>query len=95
MIENKTTPTNNKIEAPGQCINLNNPPNDVKENDNAPVINANFFICILFNSPTRKVFRFHPVFIVVAGLHFFLYVIYLFIQNNSQVESKVVVLLFV
>jgi hypothetical protein len=32
---------------------------------------------------------------VVAGLHFFLYVIYLFIQNNSQVESKVVVLLFV
>ena len=43
-IENKLIPTSNKIPLPGQCINLNRIPNEVKEMDTAPVINANVFM---------------------------------------------------
>jgi len=40
-------PITNKMLAPGQCTILNSIPIDDKENDNTPVIKANFFI---FNS---------------------------------------------
>ena len=37
-------PNCNNNPDPGQCVISNNTPNDVKENDNAPVMNANFFM---------------------------------------------------
>jgi len=39
-------PRNNNMPAPGQCIILNKIPSPVKEPDNPPEMNANFFICI-------------------------------------------------
>ena len=42
--ENNAKPINSSIDAPGQYIILNNTPNDVREKDNAPVINVSFFI---------------------------------------------------
>ncbi|OFY11201.1 MAG: hypothetical protein A2W93_08700 [Bacteroidetes bacterium GWF2_43_63] len=47
-IENNTMPTSSKMPVPGQCINLNRIPKDVREMDTAPVINANTFIRIQF-----------------------------------------------
>lgn len=45
-IEKSPSPKTNSIEAPGQCWILNKIPSPVKEPDNAPEINANFFILI-------------------------------------------------
>ena len=48
--------------APGQCIILNNIPNDDKGNDKTPEIKANFFIFNSFNFfPTLLAFRYRPV----------------------------------
>lgn len=41
-------PNCNNAPDPGQCAISNNIPNDVKENDNAPVMNASFFMLVNF-----------------------------------------------
>lgn len=46
--ENRTMPSWSNNPEPGQCAISNNTPNDVKENDNAPVMNAVFFISYKF-----------------------------------------------
>jgi hypothetical protein len=58
--EKITIPDCNNIPAPGQCAISNNIPNDVKENDNAPVMNANFFILVNFKFPYSFGFSVSP-----------------------------------
>ncbi len=46
--ENRTMPNCSNNPEPGQCAISNNTPKDDKENDNAPVMNAVFFISFKF-----------------------------------------------
>ena len=59
--EKITRPNCNNNPAPGQCVISNNTPNDVKENDSAPVMNANFFMLVNFKFLICLAFKFRPV----------------------------------
>ena len=64
-------PNCNNNPDPGQCVISNNTPNDVKENDNDPVMNANLFMLVNFKFPYSFGFSVSPRFYVVSGLHMF------------------------
>jgi hypothetical protein len=49
--EKSTMPNCNNNPHPSQCVISNNIPNEVNENENAPVMNANFFMLVKFKFP--------------------------------------------